>query len=128
MAAGRVRRLDTSGLVLSSAEDHQLKSLSRLIDIYYESVGATPICCSIFRSIAPAASPCGFRGIMEWRRVLDAEFAHDLSAKPKRRPTTCGRARGSAAKAVDGRADTYWATDDGVTAATLCCSLSSRAV
>lgn len=43
-----------------------------------------------------------------------------FSPKPKRRPTTCGAgARFSAAKAVDGRADTYWATDDGVTAATL---------
>lgn len=75
-------------------EDHQLKSLSRLIDIYYESVGRNANLLLNFpvdRSgrIAPADSA----RIMEWRRALDAEFAHDLSAKPKRRPTTCGAGR-----------------------------------
>ena len=63
-------------------EDHQLKSLSRLIDIYYESVGRNANLLLNFpvdRSgrIAPADSA----RIMEWRRALDAEFAHDLLAE-----------------------------------------------
>lgn len=58
---------------------------------------------------------------MEWRRALDAEFAHDLFAEAQATADNVrgGARRFSAAKAVDGRADTYWATDDGVTAATL---------
>ena len=103
-------------------EDHQLKSLSRLIDIYYESVGRNANLLLNFpvdRSgrIAPADSA----RIMEWRRVLDAEFAHDLFGEAQATADNVrgGARRFSAAKAVDGRADTYWATDDGVTAATL---------
>lgn len=103
-------------------EDHQLKSLSRLIDIYYESVGRNANLLLNFpvdRSgrIASADSA----RIMEWRRALDAEFAHDLFAEAQATADNVrgGARRFSAAKAVDGRADTYWATDDGVTAATL---------
>lgn len=103
-------------------EDHQLKSLSRLIDIYYESVGRNANLLLNFpvdRSgrIAPADSA----RIMEWRRALDAEFAHDLFGEAQATADNVrgGARRFSAAKAVDGRADTYWATDDGVTAATL---------
>ena len=75
-------------------EDHQLKSLSRLIDIYYESVGATPICCSIFRSIAPAASPLRIPRVSWSGAVCSMRSSRTtFSAKPKRRPTTCGAGR-----------------------------------
>ena len=78
-------------------EDHQLKSLSRLIDIYYESVGRNANLLLNFpvdRSgrIAPADSA----RIMEWRRALDAEFAHDLFGEAQ---ATADNVRGGASTA-----------------------------
>lgn len=122
MAAGECDVSIRPGWFYHPREDHQLKSLSRLIDIYYESVGRNANLLLNFpvdRSgrIAPADSA----RIMEWRRALDAEFAHDLFGEAQATADNVrgGARRFSAAKAVDGRADTYWATDDGVTAATL---------
>lgn len=103
-------------------EDHQLKSLSRLIDIYYESVGRNANLLLNFPvNRAGRIDPADSVRIMEWRRTLDAEFAHDLLADAEAGADNVrgGARRFSAAKAVDDNPDTYWATDDGVTAATL---------
>jgi len=54
-------------------------------------------------------------------RMTFCAFSRDLFAEAQATADNVrgGARRFSAAKAVDGRADTYWATDDGVTAATL---------
>lgn len=103
-------------------EDAQLKSLSQLVDIYYHSVGRNANLLLNFpvdRSgrIAPADSA----RIMEWRQTLDAEFAHELLAEADVEADNVrgGARRFAPGRTTDGDWESYWATDDGVTAATL---------
>jgi alpha-L-fucosidase len=55
------------------------------------------------------------------RRWLDGTFAHDLArgARAVADQVRVGAAAFAADRAVDGDASTYWATDDGVTRASL---------
>jgi len=57
----------------------------------------------------------------EWRRILDATFATDLAqgATATASNTRGGDPRFAPGNVVDGKRDTYWATDDAATAAEL---------
>jgi alpha-L-fucosidase len=103
-------------------EDGKVKSVAHLLKIYYESVGRG---CNLILNIPP--DPRGLlhendvRALREWRRILDATFATDLARGAK---ATASHPRGNderfaPANVLDGRRDTYWATDDGVTQAEL---------
>ena len=57
------------------------------------------------------------KSLREWRRLLDATFAKDLAQGAK---ATASNTRGNdekfaAANVIDGKPETYWATDDAVT-------------
>jgi alpha-L-fucosidase len=106
------------GWFYHTREDREVKSVAKLLQIYYESVGRG---CNLILNIPPdrrgqihqndVKSLCG------WRRVLDATFATDLARGAK---ATASNTRGNdrqfgSACAVDGNRKTYWATDDSVT-------------
>jgi len=104
------------------AEDEKVKSLASLLDIYYASVGMNGV---LLLNVPPDR-----RGLMheadaarlrEFRAVIDATFARDLA---RGKPATATNVRGGAAafgpeKALDADPSTYWATDDGVVAASM---------
>ena len=110
------------GWFYHAKEDDKVKSLGQLLDNYYASVGMNGV---YMLNIPPDR-----RGLMhendaarlrEFRRVIEATFANDLA---RGRPATASNVRGKAAaygpdKALDGNKETYWATDDGVLAASL---------
>jgi alpha-L-fucosidase len=103
-------------------QDDDVKSLDRLLDIYYASVGRN---ANLLLNLPPDR-----RGLIherdiavlrQLRRVLDQTFDKDL-AKGKR--ASADNVRGGAAayaasNVTDGDPETYWATDDGVTSASL---------
>jgi alpha-L-fucosidase len=99
-----------------------VKSLDHLLDIYYKSVGRNSL---LLLNVPPndkglIPDPDVAR-LREWRRVLDEAFAMDF-ARSGRASASNVRGRDSAfgaAKATDGDAASYWATDDGVTEASL---------
>lgn len=103
-------------------EDHQVKSLPHLLDIYYRSVGRN---ASLLLNL-----PVDHRGLvhetdvqqlMALRNQLDKDFASEL-AKGQQIMATDERQNSSefsAEKAIDGNPDTYWSTNDGVTSASL---------
>jgi alpha-L-fucosidase len=96
-------------------EDHKVKSLPKLLDIYYHSVGRNASFLLNF--------PVDDRGlihendvaaVMKLAEALKADFATDLAAGKK---ITASNTRGKSSKFKttnlnDGNKDTYWATDD----------------
>lgn len=99
-------------------EDTQLKSLSQLVDIYYQSVGRNANLLLNFpvdRSGRIAAADSA--RIVAWRQTLDAEFAHELlaGADVEADNVRGGARRFAPGRTTDGDWESYWATDDGVT-------------
>lgn len=96
-------------------EDHQLHSLSKLVDIYYNSVGRNSNLLLNFPvSLAGTIHPLDSARIIEWRRTIDRELRDDL-LKGAKVEATSDRGRGFSAESInDGDWDSYWATEDGV--------------
>src|SRR5262249_1085667 len=108
-------------------EDEKLKSVEQLMNIYYGSVGRN---ANMLRNIG--VDPRGLvnknaeRRLMEFKKARDEAFRENLAVKtgPAKVKIKASNVRGNdarfdAEKTVDGNAATYWATDDGVTAASL---------
>jgi alpha-L-fucosidase len=98
------------------------KDLNTLLNFYYTSVGRNSI---LLLNIAPDKrgqfSDDTVKRLHEFRAALDSIFATDLAAH---KSVSASNVRGgdpafAAENTVDGRNDTYWATDDGVTSASL---------
>lgn len=104
------------------AQDKDVKPVPQLLKIYYESVGRG---CNLILNIPPdrrgQIHENDVKALREWRRILDATFATDLArdAKATASNTRGGDRQFAPGNVVDGKRDTYWATDDAVTAAEL---------
>ncbi len=112
------------------SQDEQVKPLAHLLDIYYKSVGRN---AGLLLNVPPNdeglfAAPDVAR-LLELRKTLDATFALDYAAgKPCRASNTRGGDAGfGAARAVDGDARSYWASDDEIREATLEVDLGAAA-
>ena len=108
------------GWFYHASEDATVKSVPQLLKIYYESVGRG---CNLILNIPPdrrgKIHENDVKALLQWRRILDATFATDLARGSK---TTASNSRGddrqfAPGNVVDGKRDTYWATDDAVTTA-----------
>ncbi|MFV0506823.1 MAG: alpha-L-fucosidase [Bacteroidales bacterium] len=104
------------------SEDHKVKSLPHLLDIYYNSIGRN---ASLLLSF-----PIDRRGliherdveqVMKLKAAIDADFAKSL-AKNRQVEATNVRGRSNIYKAsnvTDGKPETYWATDDNIVKSSL---------
>ncbi|MDC6366913.1 MULTISPECIES: alpha-L-fucosidase [Flavobacteriaceae] len=103
-------------------EDHQVKSLPRLVQTYYESIGRNG---TFLLNI-----PVDDRGLvhetdslqlMALKHQIDKDFALELA---KGHETSASNIRGNnstynSEKAIDNNPETYWATDDQITEASI---------
>ncbi len=120
------------GWFYHAGEDAQVKSLAALLEIYYQSVGRG---CNLLLNVPPdprgRIHPVDAQRLLDFRRALDATFGVDLA---RGATVVADSVRGQArvpggdpayapAHLVDERADTCWATDDGVTTAEAVLSL-----
>ncbi|UCG46881.1 MAG: alpha-L-fucosidase [Phycisphaerales bacterium] len=110
------------GWFYHAGQDDKVKSVEKLLDIYYSSVGRN--------SVLLLNLPPDRRGLIhendvkrlgEFRKVLDATFKRNLALGAGAKASAV---RGSdrahdAAKITDGDARTWWATDDWTTTATV---------
>ncbi|NOR75924.1 MAG: alpha-L-fucosidase, partial [Draconibacterium sp.] len=98
-------------------EDHKVKSLPHLLDIYYNSIGRNASLLINF--------PVDTRGLIHEKDVeqilklgnaVKADFANNLAANKNVTSTNVrgGSNKYKANNVTDGNKDTYWATDDGV--------------
>ena len=110
------------GWFYHETENEHVKSLSKMMDTYYKSVGRNSTLLLNF-PIAPNGRihpNDSLRGIAFAKMVREV-FKKDLARKAK---VTASNVRGndkrfSAGKVKDGKANTYWTTDDGVASASL---------
>lgn len=104
------------------SEDHKVKTLPQLLDIYYNSIGRNASFLLNF--------PVDTRGLIHEKDVeqvlklaqaVKADFAVNLAeGKKTRADNVRGKSKTyKAANVTDGNPDTYWATDDGVTKASI---------
>ena len=98
-------------------EDEQVKTPRQLVDLYYSSVGRG---ASFLLNLPPdrrgRIHDNDARSLAEFRRTIDATFATNLAAGARVQATST---RGSdprfqPANVLDGRRDTYWASEDAV--------------
>lgn len=97
-------------------EDGRVRSARNLVDLYYSSVGRG---ASLLLNLAPdrrgQIPVTDVESLRKFRRLLDATFAKDLTKGAK---ATASNSRGngdprfSPRNVIDGRRDTYWATED----------------
>ena len=116
------------GWFYHASEDDKVKSLDKLLDIYYSSVGRNTV---LLLNIPPDR-----RGLIhendairlrEFGKVLDATFEENLALGAEMRSSSCRKGkpifsdenRFGPAKIVDGDKETYWTTDEGQTLAIL---------
>ena len=104
------------------SEDNKVKTLKELLDIYYKSVGQN--------STLLLNLPVDRRGLVhendekqlkKLTAQLKEDFAHNLALHAKTSATNV-RGNSSTYKSehlVDGNKNTYWATDDGITKASI---------
>jgi len=106
------------GWFYHAKEDEKVKTPAQLLDIYYKSVGRGA-CLNL--NLPPdrrgRIHENDVAALTEFRRILDGTFAEDLARSAR---LTASNTRGNAgrfapAKLVDGKRETYWATDDAVT-------------
>jgi alpha-L-fucosidase len=106
------------GWFYHASEDAQVKTPRQLVDLYFKSVGRG---ATLMLNLPPdrrgQIHETDARSVREFRRILDRLFAHDFARKAR---VTASNVRGGDPRfgpknLLDGRRDTYWATDHSVT-------------
>ncbi len=97
------------------SENSKVKSLEKLLSIYYTSVGRNSL---LLLNVPPdnrgRIHPADSARLIEFKAALDEIFSENLALGAK---VTASNVRGRAFKPsniLDGNHDTYWATEDGV--------------
>ena len=107
-----------------ASETPQVKSVQKLLQIYYESVGRNSL---LLLNVPPDTrgriDPVDSLRLMEFRAALDAIFAEDLAAGATISGPSRGRGFGPD-RLLDASYDRYWAMPDGETTASLTLDLS----
>ena len=109
------------------AQDAKVKTVDQLMTIYEQSVGRG---ANLLLNIPPdqrgLIPDVDAERLRSFRKTLDAMYHTDLAAGAKASASSVrGRSRAFAAALVnDGKADTYWATDDGVTSSSVTLSFA----
>lgn len=110
------------GWYYHQSEDHKVKSVKHLVDIYYHSIGRNASFLLNFpvdrRGLIHEKDVEQLMGMVEViRRDLQTNLA--LNASVEASEVRGDSRKFNAGKAVDGNPETYWTTDDGITAASL---------
>jgi len=108
-------------------EDSLVKSPEKLLDIYYTSIGRN---CNLILNVPPDRRGLihenDVKALLGFKALLDREFATEVARGKK---VTASDVRGrkfAAANVNDGNPDTYWATNDNVTSASITIDLGKE--
>lgn len=107
------------GWFYSPSTDDKVKSVEQLMDIYYTSVGRNAnLLLNVPADRSGKIHPNDSIRLMEFRRALDNEFVTNL-AKGAKIKASVSRNGFGASNLLDDDYNTYWATNDSVTSASL---------
>ncbi len=105
-------------------EDHQVRSVDNLVNLYYESVGRNATLLLNFPiALSGRIHPVDSARILEWHAVMQEEFKINLLKDTKVNASSERGPKYTASRVVDGEYESYWATEEGVKAASLTFSL-----
>ena len=110
------------GWYYHASEDHQVKTLSQLLEIYYHSVGRNAaLLLNLPVDNRGLVHETDVQRLMALRKQLDKDFETDLALGQKVFATDERRndENFKAGNVNDGDKNTYWATNDSVTSATI---------
>lgn len=116
------------GWFYHSREDHQVKSLAKLVDLYYRSVGHNANFLLNFPvALNGKISPHDSVRAVEWHQTIQNDFKENLLKSAHAEASNTRSRQFSPSQANDNNWDTYWATDDGITQASLTFTLTHPA-
>ena len=101
-------------------EDHQVRTVPNLVDLYFRSVGHNANFLLNFPvALSGQIHPVDSARAVDWYHTITADLKDNLlkDIKPKASETRGGTY--NAGNVTDGNWDSYWATSDGVTTGTL---------
>jgi len=115
------------GWFYHAREDHQVKSLYNLVDLYYRSVGHNANFLLNFPvALNGKIHPIDSARVVEWRHAIDNELKNNLFANAEVTASNIRSRKFKPSNVNDGDWDTYWATDDDVTYASLAFKLKDK--
>ena len=113
------------GWFYHAREDHQTRSLAHLVDLYYRSVGHNANFLLNFPvALTGKITPTDSARAVEWHQTILNDLKDNLLKGINVKASNTRGREYSASKVTDGNWDTYWATEDGVTDATLTFTLN----
>lgn len=119
------------GWFYHAAEDEKVKTPERLFEIYLTSVGrGSTLLLNIPPDKRGLFNEIDVQSLQGFRQLLNKTFADNLAnASPVIASSFRGKSAAfAAANVTDGKENTYWATDDGVTTGSLEINLGKAAV
>lgn len=106
-------------------EDHQVKTLAHLVDLYYRSVGHNANFLLNFPvALNGKISPADSARAVEWYHTIQNDLKTNLLKGCYVEASSSRGRTFSPNKAADGDWDSYWATEDGVTTGSLTFTLA----
>ncbi len=106
------------GWFYHAKEDDRVRTPENLVDLYYKSIGRG---ANFLLNLPPdrrgKVHENDVKSLQGFRKIIDATFARDLAqgAQAVASHVRGNDARFAAAHVLDGKGDTYWSCDDGVT-------------
>ena len=101
-------------------EDHQVRSVGNLINIYYQSVGRNSTLLLNFPvALNGKIHPTDSTNVVEWRKAINNELKTNLLKDVKVSASDTRGSKFKPTKTIDNDYDTYWATSDEESTGTL---------
>ncbi|SEF97803.1 alpha-L-fucosidase [Parabacteroides chinchillae] len=103
------------GWFYHAREDHQVKSLAHLVDLYYRSVGHnTNFLLNFPVALNGKISPQDSIRAIEWYQTIQNDLKTNILKDSRIEASNTRGQKFRASYATDGEWDTYWATEDNV--------------